>query len=326
MSSDNQYTALGPAIVGFQTHGTNIDRGAEIAGNSLGILGHCDGGNGVHGQSGSVNDSGVWGENTNGGFGVSGSTNAASGARGVIAGVWGSNTGAGAGVRGTSGSGDGIFGEGRNGVHGHSGSATDSGVWGENNGRGFGVSGFSPGGVGVWGSTTVADTLVDDGEGVLGDGKNGVHGRSRSPSDSGVWGENTGSGFGVSGSTNSGAPKAGVWGHNFGSGFGVRGDSSTGEGVFGQGKNGVHGQSNSATDSGVWGENTGRGAGVAGSGASGYGGQFTGGFAPLYLTPSASTGHPTSGDHKRGEFYVDNTGSLFYCKVDGVPGTWAKLA
>jgi hypothetical protein len=44
---------------------------------------------------------GVWGENVNGGFGVSGSTNAASGPGGTIAGAWGSNSGAGAGGIGT---------------------------------------------------------------------------------------------------------------------------------------------------------------------------------------------------------------------------------
>src|SRR5260370_28405409 len=37
------------------------------------------------------------------------------------------------------------------------------------------------------------------------------------------------------------------------------------DGVFGLGKNGVHGQSASLTDSGVWGENTGGGYGVSGS-------------------------------------------------------------
>jgi hypothetical protein len=51
MSSDNQFTALGPAIVGFQTDAANIDRGAEIHGNSVGIKGFCDGpvGDGVQG-------------------------------------------------------------------------------------------------------------------------------------------------------------------------------------------------------------------------------------------------------------------------------------
>jgi hypothetical protein len=46
MSSDNQYTALGPAAVGFQTDGANIDRGAEIAGNTFGVKGRCQGSGG----------------------------------------------------------------------------------------------------------------------------------------------------------------------------------------------------------------------------------------------------------------------------------------
>ena len=75
MGQDNQWTALGPALVGFQTSSTSINHGAEITGNTLGILGHCNAGDAVHGQSGSPAHSGVWGENTAGGTGVSGSTN-----------------------------------------------------------------------------------------------------------------------------------------------------------------------------------------------------------------------------------------------------------
>ena len=39
MSSDNQYTALGPAAVGFQTDGASIAKGAEVAGTQLGVQG-----------------------------------------------------------------------------------------------------------------------------------------------------------------------------------------------------------------------------------------------------------------------------------------------
>lgn len=39
MSSDDQFTALGPAAIGFQTDGTNIDRGADVAGQSTGVAG-----------------------------------------------------------------------------------------------------------------------------------------------------------------------------------------------------------------------------------------------------------------------------------------------
>ena len=36
-SSDNQFTALGPAVIGFQTDSTNIDVGVQVAGNSVGV-------------------------------------------------------------------------------------------------------------------------------------------------------------------------------------------------------------------------------------------------------------------------------------------------
>lgn len=51
----------------------------------------------------------------------------------------------------------------------------------------IGVKGQSASGIGVQGQSST-------GEGVLGVGRNGVHGQSSSPSDSGVWGENTGGG------------------------------------------------------------------------------------------------------------------------------------
>jgi hypothetical protein len=60
MSSDNQYTALGPAIVGFQTNGANIERGAEITGKSLGARVQGDRGPGVIGVSvGVINKDGT---------------------------------------------------------------------------------------------------------------------------------------------------------------------------------------------------------------------------------------------------------------------------
>ena len=242
--------------------------------------------------------------------------------RGLIAnlhsaspGVWGDVPDAGVpdgptgpGVLGTSARG--------NGVHGKSGSRSDSGVWGENTGGGFGVAGSS-----------VA------GEGVLGEGgTNGVHGKSSSPSDSGVWGENSAGGFGVVGSTDTGVQNksvtAGVWGMNRGEGYGVKGTSESGEGVFGESglNNGVHGKSTSPADSGVWGENTGGGVGVAGSSDGGYGGRFSGGQAPLRLDPGDTAGTPGTGTHLRGELFVDSKGDLFFCKADGSPGTWVKLA
>jgi hypothetical protein len=106
---------------------------------------------------------------------------------------------------------------------------------------GVGVSGTSQKGVGVSASSDSGigiEAVSNSGEGVFGQGRNGVHGRSASPTDSGVWGENTGSGYGVSGETNSTfqpGPNvvAAVWGMNHGSGAGVKGMSVGGDGVVG---------------------------------------------------------------------------------------------
>jgi hypothetical protein len=103
-----------------------------------------------------------------------------------------------------------------------------------------GVLGQSNFGVGVWGQS-IGEPWVEGSppaaDGVLGEGATGVHGlgaangvigETKSPNDSGVWGNNTGAGYGVSGSTNSqfqpgAGGTAGVWGNNAGSGTGVKG-------------------------------------------------------------------------------------------------------
>jgi hypothetical protein len=58
---------------------------------------------------------------------------------------------------------------------------------------------------------------------------------------------------------------------------------------------------------------------------SGYGMYSTGALAPLRLGPGSFAGAPTTGTHNSGEFVVDNTGRLFFCRVGGAPGTWAEL-
>ena len=77
---------------------------------------------------------------------------------------------------------------------------------------------------------------LSSGVGILGFSANndGIEGSSANPAKSGVWGYNTGGGYGVAGSTG-GSSTAGVWGSNSGSGRGVAGTSTTGIGVFGQG-------------------------------------------------------------------------------------------
>jgi hypothetical protein len=52
MSSDNQFTALGPTEIGFQTNGTNIRMGASIAGNEIGVAGNFGTGFGIEGSGG----------------------------------------------------------------------------------------------------------------------------------------------------------------------------------------------------------------------------------------------------------------------------------
>ena len=102
-----------------------------------------------------------------------------------------------------------------------------TGVTGSSN-FGIGVTGQSTGEPWVSGSPPASD-------GVLGEGKNGVHGLSSSSNDSGVWGENRGGGYGVSGSTSS-QGTAGVWGHNAGAGLGVKATSAQGYGLWANGK------------------------------------------------------------------------------------------
>src|SRR5271169_5352423 len=74
MSKDNQFTATGPTIIGFQTDGTRIDRGADISGNEFGIKGTGvgTGAAGVIGQAGQGNADGVQGHGSGSFSGVAG--------------------------------------------------------------------------------------------------------------------------------------------------------------------------------------------------------------------------------------------------------------
>jgi hypothetical protein len=104
ISASNQN---GPAIAGtssdsYAVYAFTFAAAAGVAGvygygPSTGVKGGATNGNGVYGISLSPNDSGVWGENQNGGYGVSGSTTSD-----TASGVWGLNYGGGPGVRGTA--------------------------------------------------------------------------------------------------------------------------------------------------------------------------------------------------------------------------------
>jgi hypothetical protein len=187
-----------------------------------------------------------------------------------------------------------------NGVYATTGSPSNSGVAGRNADVGPGVWGASTGGAGVYGLGAVpgSEGVYGQSGGVTGTtpGKtrNGIHGVTNSPTDSGVWGENVGGGYGMFGSTSASglAGGAGVAGLNNGSGPGVRGASQSGAGVYGfatssEGvyarsgntdgttpgttRSGVHGVTNSASAGAVWGENVGGGDGVQGTSGGGNG-------------------------------------------------------
>jgi hypothetical protein len=94
MSSDDQFTALGPAAIGFQTDGTNITVGADITGNTVGVQGS--------GPIG-VNGVGSLPTTTNPTIGVNGSSQSGYGVHGF--------SDVGVGVNGSSKNGVGVFGE-----------------------------------------------------------------------------------------------------------------------------------------------------------------------------------------------------------------------
>src|SRR5262249_46962995 len=110
MSSDNQFTALGPAIIGFQTNSASIDVGADIFGNQAGIKGHCNFGTGVEG----ISSAGTEANPNDNGVGVFGRGPAA-GVRGI-----GDRSGEGESRSFTTGTGVDGFSESGVGVKGHS--------------------------------------------------------------------------------------------------------------------------------------------------------------------------------------------------------------
>jgi hypothetical protein len=189
-----------------------------------------------------------------------------------------------------------------NGLLAQTSSPSNSGVAGRNDAVGPGVFGQSFGGAGLYGfgSGSPGSEGVYGQSGAVsgttpGKSRNGVHGVTNSGSDSGVWGENVGGGYGMFGSTSSSggiSGGAGVAGLNNGSGPGLRGASGTGAGIYGfatssEGlyarsgntdgttpgttRSGVHGVTNSPSAGAVWGENVGGGDGVKGTSGAGNG-------------------------------------------------------
>jgi hypothetical protein len=335
MPSENQFTALGPAEIGFQTDGSNIRMGASIAGREVGVVGHSDTGFGLEGTGGG---GGVHGK------GISQSLGGAS--AGPAVGVFGESVNDN-GVRGLSVTSDGVA--------GITGAIGKSGVFGFNSAKnptppnpqfpggpgpsnGFGVFGRCDlaEGAGVGGRSEGTDPVTGSGGvGVIGTSQagDGVVGGSDANHKSGVFGFNTqptGAAFGVSGT--SGSPDgAGINGFSD-PGIGVRGASKTNDGVVGSSsverKSGVFGFNTQPTGAafGVSGTSgSPDGAGINGFSDQGYGGRFSGGRAPLRLEPANTPGRPTTGNHQRGELFVDSNGDLFFCKDSGTPGNWFQV-
>jgi hypothetical protein len=164
------------------------------------------------------------------------------------------------------------------------------GIHGEASGDGTGVHGESTDGFGVRGISNFTD---------------GVRGEASSDGAAGVRGESTDDeGYGVRGENRSGSGGAGVWGDSP-TGFGVHGDSDSGIGVRAF---------------------SGDGDGVLALSTSGIGGVFGGGKAQLMLQPSSTLGRPTTGQHTKGELFMDSGGALFVCTADGTPGTWRRFS
>jgi hypothetical protein len=307
-------------------------------GGGLGVYGSSEAGDGVYGISTGDNKSGTVGIHVGGGNGVYGSSVAGDGVYGISTGDNKSGT-----VGWNNASGFGVFGHSERGagVYGETLFAETNGPAVHGVGVGFatGVMGDAKNGTGVWGRSEIGqhhNALA----GVVGSGYAqaegaGVIGLSFSATDGvGVIGRAP-HGTGVLGI--SGPVKVRISGQSVG-GPDVYGVSQAlnSSGVFGENIAepkpglpaevvGVTGRANATLGTGVVGESA-KGAGLAGKGGL-YGATLQGGLAPVRLIPSLTvTGAPQSGFHHRGELFVDTTGSLFYCKADGVPGTWVQLA
>jgi len=105
---------------------------------------------------------------------------------------------------------------------------------------------------------------------------------------------------------------------------GVMGESSSGTGVYGSSDSGDGLIGTTTSGNGVDADSN-SGVGVRGSSNSLYGGLFQGGKAPLKLQPSHTGGRPTTGQHTKGELFMDSGGALFVCTADGTPGTWRRF-
>jgi len=210
-------------------------------------------------------------------------------------------------------------------------------------GGGRGVSGVAQAGPGLHGLSYGENGVV--GVGMAG-GLNGVQGQAVNPGASGVYGQHDNGGFGTAGRS----ANVGVFGESTGDGLGVYGTSTDGHGVQGASHNqsGVNGASvnsygvrgfsdnsvgvlaatNSSTAAGLLAENDSGAAGgvaVIALGQTGVGVYASGEQAAVQLGRSSLAGAPATGFHNAGELVLDANSDLYLCKASGSPGTWKLL-
>lgn len=243
-----QNSSGGPAVSGVATVGIGVIGTSNVA---TGVSGTSQSSNGVTGISASATASGVFGDNTGGGYGVAGHGSGSSAAmlalhssgnsarlatqdyglwaehqgtmnRGYVAGVdfglKGTVSGNSIAVVGSNassqnsgwlgGSTEGVLGTGvsGHGVMGTTGLTNASGVFGQNSSGGPGVEGSAVTGPAVKGSSVSGPGLM-----ATSTGANAIQGYTASPTASGVYGENTSTGYGVAGrSTGTGTGIIGI--------------------------------------------------------------------------------------------------------------------
>ncbi len=207
------------------------------------------------------------------------------------------------------------------------------GVQGTSSG-GSGVVGYSTGdGIGVIGGPASADIEGHGFTGVLGFANYGVGGEFSSSDGTGLQASsNAGlallaqSGTGPAINATSASPDAAVVISNSGHGPGVSVSSLTGNAIVAVANNATVVQATaSSVHSAVHGLSQ-NGVAVQGESVSGYGGDFSGGRAPLVLRAATTAGAPATGNHTTGELFVDSTGKLFFCSASGAPGTWKQVS
>jgi hypothetical protein len=218
------------------------------------------------------------------------------------------------GVYGASKTGIGVEGSGATGVLGSSSTVYGAGVHGWSTGYGGdGVLGTSSSGSG---NAVTGINTSGEGIGVAGEASGNGTGVAGIAGGYGVKGQSTGGYDGVTGTTSGLNGGAGVRGDGGDHGYGVSGRSPYTSGVHGESTSGPGMEGRGRV--GVFGGATADGYGVHGDSLTGVGSYFSSGSGPQLHLQGAST-RPAGA---AGDFFVDNSGNLYYYSASG----WVQLA